>query len=100
MAESKSVAIVPLNGSNYPTWKVQCRMALVKDGLWSTVNGTETIPEEREADKCAKFVARRDRALALIVLSVEPSLLSVIQKIRLLSGRNCPTSFRRHGRTS
>ena len=78
MAVSKSVAIVPLNGSNYPTWKVQCRMALVKDGLWSIVNGTETIPEEREADKRAKFVARRDRALALIVLSVEPSLLYLL----------------------
>ena len=53
-------------------------MALVKDGLWSIVNGTETIPEEREADKRAKFVARRDRALALIVLSVEPSLLYLL----------------------
>ena len=67
MAESKSVAIIPLKGSNYPTWKVQCRMALMKDGLWNIVNGTETIPSEREADKRAKFLARRDRALALIV---------------------------------
>ena len=33
MAESKSVTVVPLNGSNYETWKVQCRMVLVKDGL-------------------------------------------------------------------
>ena len=69
------MAIVPLKGSNYPTWKVQCWMALMKDGLWSIVNETETIPEEREADKRAKFMTRRDRALALIVLSIEPSLL-------------------------
>ena len=78
MAESRSVAIVPLKGSNYPTWKVQCRMALMKDGLWSIVNGTETIPEEREAEKRAKFMTRRDRALALIVLSIEPSLLYLL----------------------
>ena len=80
MAESKSVAIVPLSGSNYPTWKVQCRMTLVKDGLWNIVNGTETIPEERHADRRAKFETRRDRALALIVLSIEPSLLYLLDE--------------------
>ena len=42
MAESRTVAIVPLNGSNFPTWKVQCQMALMKD----IVNGRETAPEE------------------------------------------------------
>ena len=78
MAESRSVAVVPLNGSNYPTWKVQCRMALMKDGLWNIVNGTETAPSTSDADRHAKFVTRRDRALATIVLSVEPSLLYLI----------------------
>ena len=48
MAESKSVTVVPLNGSNYGTWKVQCRMALVKNGLWSIVSGTETAPAATE----------------------------------------------------
>ena len=76
MAESRTVAIVPLNGSNFPTWKVQCRMALMKDGVWSIVNGSETAPEEGgEGDRYAKFVARRDRTLALIVLA---SLLYLI----------------------
>lgn len=79
MAEIRTVAIVPLNGSNYPTWKVQCRMALMKDGVWSIVNGSETTPEEAgEGDRYAKFIARRDRALALIVLSIDPSLLYLI----------------------
>ena len=77
MAEVKALAIVPLNESNYPTWKVQCRMALMKDGLWSIVSGTETDPGEGH-DGHAKFVGRRDRALALIVLSVEPSLLYLL----------------------
>ena len=78
MAESKSAGIVPLSGSNYPTWKVQCWMALVKDGLWNIVNGTETIPDEGQAERRAKFETRRDPALALIVLSVEPSLLYLL----------------------
>jgi hypothetical protein len=39
MAESKAAAtIIPLNGTNYPTWKVQCKMALIKDDLWNIVN--------------------------------------------------------------
>ena len=78
MAESKSVTVVPLNGSNYGTWKVQCRMALVKDGLWSIVSGTETAPAATEAEKFAKFVSGRDKALAIIVLSVDPSLLYLL----------------------
>ena len=78
MAESRSVAVVPLNGSNYPTWKVQCRMALMKDGLWNIVNGTENAPSASDADRRAKFATRRDRALAIIVLSVEPSLLYLV----------------------
>ena len=77
-SESKTVTVIPLNGSNYPTWKVQCRMALMKDGLWSIVSGSERPPDIAEADKYAKFSARRDRALAIIVLSVEPSLLYLI----------------------
>ena len=79
MAESKTVMVVPLNGSNYGTWKVQCRMALVKDGLWSIVSGTETAPASTEAEKYAKFVSRRDKALAIIVLSVHPSLLYLLE---------------------
>ena len=77
MAESKVVAVVPLSNTNYSTWKVQCKMALVKEGLWNIVNGTETEPEGN-AERRAKFVARRDRALATIVLAMEPSLLYLV----------------------
>ena len=75
MTEMKTVA---LNGKNYPTWKVQCRMALMKDGLWGIVSGTEVDPGEDHADAHTKFMSRRDRALAIVVLSVEPSLLYLI----------------------
>lgn len=76
MAEIKT-AIVPLDGKNYPTWKVQCRMALMKDSLWGIVSGTEEAPEEN-GDARKKFMARRDRALAIIVLAVDTSLLYLL----------------------
>ena len=53
-------------------------MALMKEGLWGIVNGTETPPDVSQADKYAKFMARRDRALATIVLSVDPTLLYLL----------------------
>ena len=76
MAESKTVTVIPLNSTNYSTWKIQCKMALIKDGLWGIVNGTETVPEG--AAEQAKFVLRKDRALAIIVLAIDPSLLYLI----------------------
>ena len=79
MSDSKSsVTIVPLTGNNFPTWKVQCKMALMKDGLWGLVSGTETVPSEDNAEQYSKFVMKRDRALAIIVLSIDPSLLYLI----------------------
>jgi len=77
MAESRTVTVVPLSSTNYATWKVQCKMALIKEGLWSIVNRTETEPEGN-ADRRAKFVARRDGALAIIMLAMEPSLLYLV----------------------
>ena len=63
MAESKSVtAVVPLNGSNYPTWKIQCKMALMKQGLWKIV--IREVAPTGGASELAKFATRRDRALA------------------------------------
>ena len=79
MAESKTVStvtVIPLNGTNYPSWKVQCRMVLVREGLWGIVAGTEE-PLDPAAD-AAKYISRRDRALATIVLAVDPSLLYLL----------------------
>jgi hypothetical protein len=75
--DSKHVVLIPLKGKNYPTWKVQCRMALMRDGLWDIVNNKEKIPTEGDKE-IQKFLSRRDRALATIVLSVDPSLLYLI----------------------
>ena len=40
MADGKT-AMVALNEGNYPTWKLQCKMALMKEGLWKIVIGKE-----------------------------------------------------------
>ena len=53
---------------------VQCKMSLMKDGLWSIVDGSETSPEA-ESKGYPKFVTRRDLALAIIVLSIDPPFL-------------------------
>lgn len=78
MATSTGNMISPLKGDNYPTWKIQCQMALMKDGLWGIVNGTETRPSPAEADKVAKFINKWDKALAIIVLSIHPPLLYLV----------------------
>ena len=75
--ESRVVTVVPLNGLNYATWKVQCRMALLKEGLWGIVSLTEQSPDVKDKN-FPKFLARKDKALATIVLTVQPSLLYLI----------------------
>ena len=77
--ETKLVNLVPLNGTNYATWKVQCKMALIRDGVWNIVNGTEIVPNSRtKMGLHAKYLSCKDHALAMIVLSLEPSLLYLI----------------------
>ena len=83
MAElSKSaVTVSQLNGSNYGTWKIQCKMAQVKDGLWGVVDNTDPAPSVSDSeDKKAKYKSKKDKALATIVLSIEPALLYIIDE--------------------
>ena len=80
MAESKVTTVVSLNGKNYPTWKVQCKMALMKDGLWEIVTKKEVAPEKTNTNKYTKFIARKDRVLAKIVLTVDLTLLYLIRE--------------------
>ena len=47
MAEVKTtVSKVPLNWAYNPTWKTQCQMALIKEGLRGVVSGTEVAPAQ------------------------------------------------------
>ena len=65
MATGSSNAFCVLTKTNYATWKVQCRMALLGKKLWKIVSGEETEPEE-EARKEA-FRDRKDKALSIMV---------------------------------
>ena len=78
MATSSHSSVVSLNGSNYATWKVQCKMALLKEGLWNCVSETETEPETSDTNALLKYRQKRDRALAIIVLAVDPTLLYLL----------------------
>ena len=53
-------------------------MALMTDGLWSFVNGTKIAPPQAEVEKYSNYVAKKNRALAILVLSIEPSLLYLL----------------------
>ena len=70
------MAIVPLNGENYPTWKIQCQMSLMKEGVWGFATGAEAVPDTEE--RRVPYLAKRDKALAIIVLAVDPSLLYLL----------------------
>lgn len=54
-------------------------MALVREGLWKFVDGTQPVVREGE-EGYAKYVEKRDHALAIVVLSVDLSLLYVLGK--------------------
>ena len=55
-AESKVTVVVPLNGSNYATWKVRCEMALMRNGLWSIITKEETAPVDITSREYASFM--------------------------------------------
>ena len=75
MATSGTCELIKLNGDNYPAWKLQLRMALIRDDLWDIVNGSEKAPtgEAATADATKKFTTRSNKALSMIVLSLEES---------------------------
>ena len=51
----------------------------MKDGLWGILNELEAAPaEDATAEVKAKYQTRKDRALATIVLLIEPSLLYLL----------------------
>ena len=41
--------ITPLNEKNYATWKIQLKMALIRDDLWSIVDGSEVAPNDADS---------------------------------------------------
>uniref|UniRef100_A0A0K2UHD7 DUF4219 domain-containing protein n=1 Tax=Lepeophtheirus salmonis TaxID=72036 RepID=A0A0K2UHD7_LEPSM len=74
------MSIAPLKGSKYPTWKIQCRMALMKENLWKIVKEEEMEPKITNANLTEHVAIRisKDEALAIIVSAIDtkPTILS------------------------
>ena len=70
--------IVPLNESNFPTWKIQLKMYLISQDLFGVVNETEVAPADTTTAEYSRYAKKRDKALAAIVLAIEPRLLYII----------------------
>ena len=71
--------IVLLHGDNYPTWKIQVKMALIKCGGWGFVTDTEDEPDfDDDHAAWRKFLDRKNKALATIVLAIDPALLYLL----------------------
>ncbi|XP_076285567.1 uncharacterized protein LOC143211620 [Lasioglossum baleicum] len=68
--------IPKLGEKNYETWKIQVKSLLVYNELWTYTNGTEpkTAENQREWDK------KDDKALALILLSVQENQLNHVKR--------------------
>ena len=75
--------LIKLSTQNYASWKLQLRMALIRDDLWDIVDGKE---EEPAADTSAKekkmFRTRCNKALSTIVLSMQPQLHYLVGRER------------------
>ena len=75
----RGISIIPLNEKNYPTWKVQMKMQLMKENILNIVQGTEQAPPAEAEEKVkSNYISRRDKALATIVLAVDPKLLYLL----------------------
>lgn len=67
--------IDPLNSSNYDTWKLQMRAILIKNDLWSYVDGSTLCPD---GDTAANWRKMDQKACADLLLSITPSELGLI----------------------
>ena len=75
MEESNGFRVTEkLTAENYHEWKFNMKMVLIGKDLWEIVEGTELMPTTRDANRLSKFRKRENQALALICLSVSPSL--------------------------
>lgn len=71
--------LMPLNGTNYTIWKVQCKMTLHRNDLWNIVNEREIVPEPRRGVILQTIhLSRTDCSLATFVLPVELPLIYLI----------------------
>jgi hypothetical protein len=67
-----------LTESNWTTWKIQIKHALIARKLWSIVNGSEKLADNASADTKNEFSDKKQKAAACLVLSISKELLHLI----------------------
>ena len=83
-AQLSGINFEKLGSENYFSWKFSMSMFLKGKDLWGIVDGSETQPEESDADGRSKFKKRANLALATIGLGVKTNLQIYV--------RNCKTA--------
>ncbi len=85
--EGRSTSIIPLHEQGQLSNMESTMLDGINSwGLWGIISGTETTPAEGDEHR-AKLLNRKDRALAIIVLAVEPSLLYLEYKLLRITTR-------------
>src|SRR3954466_15392577 len=92
MSTSMIHGIEKLRNSNYYNWKIQIKMALIKEKVWDVVNNRTPKPQSGNAEKSSKskveaineWETKDENARATILLSVS--------NLQLPHIRNCKTS--------
>ena len=83
MADDSNSKIEKLNGSNYKTWKFNCKLVLMNKDLWGIVVGTDKAPvadEDGNVDAKLKreFESRSNQAYSIIALSIQKEIQTYI----------------------
>ena len=72
--EELSGGIDKLTTENYNQWKFNMKMALVGRDLFEIVEGSEVLGADASEAKKVAFKKRENKAMAMICLSIAPSL--------------------------
>ena len=71
-------SIERLRGDNWPTWKFQMKHVLLAKDFWNLTQGDEVLATDANEETRAAFKVKCQKALSVIVMSIDPSQLYLI----------------------
>ena len=73
--ENISNKIEKLDGTNYKTWKFNCKLLLMSKSLWEIVDGSKEAPAATEDAKVKQnFKSKQNQAYSIIALSISKDI--------------------------
>jgi hypothetical protein len=81
-----------LDSNNWPTCKIQMRHLLLAKGLWDIVEGSEVLADDATPAQRAEYKEKAQRALSIIVTSVNPSLITCFENAKDTWDHTCQPS--------